>query len=376
VWLTLSSLFSASAHAETLAQKLGAQSGRQIFLAACSACHGEAGAGAPEAETVFVRPGTFPHFDRCDETTPESTLDWTAIVREGGRARGFSPIMPAFQEVLGDREINRVVTYLRGLCSEPDWPRGELNVPRALLTEKAFPESETVLTTTVATQGPASVVNELDYERTLGRRDQLEVAAPFGWSRQPSGALAGGLGDVAVGIKHVLFAQIRASPEQPSYDATGSILSLQAELTSPTGGARKGLGSGVWGAGLFLAYDIVMPAQTFLQFQGGADLPFTTRNGPRSVYLRSALGRSFNEHKFGRLWSPTLEVVAARDLSGGAVTDWDAIPELQVTVNQRQHIRAAIGYSMPINHTAARPRQLIAYVLWDWFDGGLLEGWQ
>ena len=376
VWLSLSVLASASARAETLAQKLGAQTGRQIYLAACSACHGESGGGASESETVFARPDSFPHFDRCDETTPESTLDWTATVREGGRARGFSRIMPAFKGVLSDSEINRVVSYLRGLCSEPDWPRGELNVPRALVTEKAFPESETVLTTTAATQGPASVVNELDYERTLGRRDQLEVAAPFGWSRLPSGALAGGLGDVAVGIKHVLFSQIHLLPDQASYEATGSILSLQAELTLPTGDFRKGLGTGVCGAGLFLAYDVVLPAQSFVQLQGGTDLPFTTHNGPRSVYLRSAVGKSFSAPKFGRLWSPMLEIVGARDLSGGAITDWDAIPELQVTINWRQHIRAGVGYRVPINDTARRPRELIAYVLWDWFDGGLLEGWK
>src|SRR6185312_9685583 len=146
-------LASFAAHAQTLAQKLGAQSGREIYLAACSACHGESGNGAPQSQTLFVPPDTFPHFSHCDETTPEYTLDYTAIVRDGGAARGFSRIMPAFKDVLSAAEITRVVTYLRGLCSEADWPRGELNVPRALVTEKAFPESETVLTTTAATRG-------------------------------------------------------------------------------------------------------------------------------------------------------------------------------------------------------------------------------
>lgn len=374
--LALSVIAAGSAESQTLAQGLGARSGRQIYSAACSACHGESGGGAPDSETVFVRPDSFPHFDRCDETTPESTRDWTATVREGGRARGFSRIMPAFKDALSDAEIDRVVSYLRGLCAESGWPLGELNVPRALVTEKAFPESEIVLTTTAATRGPATVLNELDYERTLGRRDQLEVAVPFGWSRLPSGALGGGLGDVAVGIKHVLFAGTHVAPERPGYDVSGSILSVQAELTLPTGDVRKGLGTGVWGAGVFVAYDLLMPAQSFLQLQGGTDLPFTTRNGPRSLYLRSALGRSFSERKLGRLWSPMLEIVAARDLGGGAVSDWDAIPELQVTINRRQHIRAAIGYDVPVNDTAKRPRQLLAYLLWDWFDGGLLEGWQ
>jgi Cytochrome C oxidase, cbb3-type, subunit III len=374
--LALLALLPAAIHAQTLAQQLAARSGQEIYLAACSACHGETGDGAPESATVFIRPDTFPHFDRCDETTPESTKDWTATVRDGGVARGFSRIMPAFTQVLSKAEINRVVTYLRGLCAEPDRPRGELNVPRALLTEKAFPESETVLTATAATSGPASVMNELDYEKTLGHRDQLEVAAPFGWSREPSGALVGGLGDVAVGIKHVLFSELHALPEQPIFDATGSILSVQAELTLPTGNPRAGLGTGVLGAGLFLAYDVVLPAQSFVQLQMGTDLPFSTRNGPRSVYFRSALGKSFSEHEFGRMWSPMVEMVGTRDLTGGAVTDWDLIPELQVTLNRRQHIRAALGYSFPLTDTAGRPHQIMAYFLWDWFDGGLLEGWR
>jgi cytochrome c553 len=365
-----------AAHAQTLAQKLAAQSGREIYLAACSACHGEAGGGAPEADTVFPRPDTFPHFDRCDETTPESTQDWTAIVRDGGAARGFSRIMPAYKEVLSKTEINRVVTYLRGLCTEADWPAGELNVPRALITEKAFPENETVLTATAATSGPASVMNELDYEQTLGRRDQLEVAAPFGWSREPSGALGAGLGDIAVGIKHVLFSELHALPGQPIYEATGSILSAQVELTLPTGNPRARLGTGVLGTGLFLAYDVVLPAQSFVQVQAGTDLPFSTRNGPRSAYFRSALGKSFSQHEFGRMWSPMVEMVGTRDLTGGAVTDWDLIPEFQVTLNGRQHIRAALGYSFPVTDSAGRPRQVMGYFLWDWFDGGLAEGWR
>lgn len=365
-----------AAQAQTLAMQLGARSGREIFLAACSACHGDSGDGAPQSQTLFVPPDTFPHFSHCDETTPEFTLDYTAIVRDGGAARGFSRVMPAFKTVLSADEINRVVTYLRGLCTAPDWPRGELNVPRALVTEKAFPESETVLTTTAATSGRASVMNELDYEKTLGRRDQLEVAAPFGWVRQLSGALVGSLGDVAVGLKHVLFSEVHTEPEKPIYDATGSILSIQLELTLPTGNPRAGLGTGVFGSGLFLAYDLVLPAHSFIQLQAGTDLPFSTRNGPRSVYLRSAFGRSFSEHLFGRMWTPMVELVGARDLSGAAATDWDVIPELQVTLNRRQHIRAAIGYDFPASDTAGRPRQVMAYFLWDWFDGGLLEGWR
>jgi hypothetical protein len=51
------------------------------------------------------------------------------------------------------------------------------------------------------------------------------------------------------------------------------------------------------------------------------------------------------------------------------------VPEFQVTLSRRQHVRAALGYDVPLNDTAGRSTQLMMYVLWDWFDGGLLEGW-
>ncbi len=366
-----------SARAASLAEQLGLHSGHEIFQAACAGCHGANGEGAPETTAGFVRPDTFPHFNRCDETTPEYTRDWAAVIRDGGPARGFSQIMPSFSGVLTPDEITRLLAYLRSLCSEAGWPLGELNVPRALLTEKAFPESETVLTTAVNTRGGTTVSNELVYERILGQRDQLEVAVPFGWLQQLGGGQSGGLGDVAVGIKHVLYSGLNRSDEQPRYDGTGSILSLQGEVIAPTGDKDKGLGTGETTLGVFAAYDRLLPAWIFLQIQAGAELPVRTRNVPRSVYLRSAVGESFSDAgESGRLWSPMIEVVAARDLTSGAITDWDVLPEFQVTLNRRQHIRAAIGYRFPVNDTAGRPGQLIGYVLWDWFDGGLLEGWR
>ena len=62
-------------------------------------------------------------------------------------------------DALSDDEIQRVVTYLHSLCAEPNWPRGNLNFPRAFFTEKAFPENETVITTGVTASGAKSVEN-------------------------------------------------------------------------------------------------------------------------------------------------------------------------------------------------------------------------
>jgi hypothetical protein len=44
-------------------------------------------------------------------------------------------------------------------------------------------------------------------------------------------------------------------------------------------------------------------------------------------------------------------------------------------LNKRQHIRLNVGVRTPLNNRPDRPTQLGFYVLWDFFDGGLREGW-
>ncbi len=366
----------AYAFGEDLPSLLHLHGGKAIYDAACVACHGANGEGASPAATGFERPESFPHFNKCDETTPEFTRDYKASIRDGGPARGFSTIMPSFSGVLTSPQMDEVVSYLRTFCHEKGWPLGELNLPRALITEKAFPESETIFTTTANVKGAPGIGNELVYERILGESDQLEVAVPFGWSHRDDGGMTGGLGDIAIGDKHILYSRLRADPDRAPYEATGAILSVQGEVVLATGDQRRGLGAGEPSLGFFAMYDQLFPKQVFMQIQSGIDIPRHSEFGPRSAYVRTAIGKSISgDQGLGRLWSPMAEIIANHDLAPGATTDWDVIPEFQVTLNKRQHIRTAIGYRLPLNDTAGRPKQIIAYFLWDWFDGGLFEGW-
>jgi hypothetical protein len=50
------------------------------------------------------------------------------------------------------------------------------------------------------------------------------------------------------------------------------------------------------------------------------------------------------------------------------------VPQLQVTLSTRQHIMANIGIRVPLDDPH-RPTTAAVYLLWDWFDGGFLEGW-
>jgi hypothetical protein len=75
------------------------------------------------------------------------------------------------------------------------------------------------------------------------------------------------------------------------------------------------------------------------------------------------------------MWSPMLEFLADRDFQPGATTNWDLLPEMQVTISKRQHIRANAGIRIPATNTTGRSAQIVFYLLWDWQDGRLNEGW-
>jgi hypothetical protein len=70
-----------------------------------------------------------------------------------------------------------------------------------------------------------------------------------------------------------------------------------------------------------------------------------------------------------------LELMAARELTSGAATAWDIAPQLQVSLNKRQHVLGSIGIRQPVTDRDTRATELVFYLLWDWFDGGVLEGW-
>ena len=129
---------------DTPAATIALETGEQIWEAGCASCHGKDGKGQPDHLIGFEPPKSFPDFSDCSTSTPESDVQWRAVITHGGRARSFSPIMPAFEGILTGEQIDKVIDHVRSLCDEPAWPRGDLNLPRAMMTEKAFPENELV----------------------------------------------------------------------------------------------------------------------------------------------------------------------------------------------------------------------------------------
>jgi mono/diheme cytochrome c family protein len=343
------------------------ENGKAVWNGGCIACHGADGQGAPLTSTVFTRPDTWPDMTRCDQTTPEPDSAYKAVILHGGRGLGFSQIMPAFGDFLTNEQVDDVIAYLRTFCkNDHHFPLGVLNLPRALVTEKAFPEDELVISNAANVSGPGSWTTDVIHEETFAGRNQLEVDVPVNYARL-NGSWTSGVGDITVGMKRELFSSERA----------GSILSVQGGILLPTGDSHRGFGAGTTQFEPFAAYDQLITNRTFLQFELGADLPVNTNIAPRSLFFRSAVGASFApDHGLGRLYSPMAEFVAKRDFMTGANTDWDVLPEMQVTVSRRQHIRAAAGYRKPITDVTGRAPQLEFYVLWDWAEGHFWEGWR
>src|SRR5258707_1641094 len=156
------------------------KNGKKVYDGGCIACHGSEGNGAPMANTVFTRPDTFPDFTDCAGTTPEPNGNWKAVIVHGGPSRGLSQIMPAFGDLLTDKEINDVIAYMRGFCKNVHHdPLGELNLPRALVTEKAFPENEVVISPPPTAWGtPAWPTPFFNEWTTIYARTQLKTDFP------------------------------------------------------------------------------------------------------------------------------------------------------------------------------------------------------
>jgi hypothetical protein len=114
-----------------------------------------------------------------------------------------------------------------------------------------------------------------------------------------------------------------------------------------------------------------------VQLQLGTDQPTDPSKTPRSLFWRSAFGKTWRQSNgLGRMWTPMVELIANKNFLPHSTPDWDIVPEFQVTLSKRQHVRLNLGASIPVTNTSDRSIQVVFYVLWDWFDGSLLKGWK
>jgi hypothetical protein len=225
-----------------------------------------------------------------------------------------------------------------------------------------------------STEGLGSVSNQIIYEKRLGARNQVELSIPFGWQEAELPTMSpiaryhwiGGLGDISIGAKRALFHNGRS----------GTIFSVTGEFVLPAGDSAKGFGKGTPVFETFASFGQILPSQFFCQAQAGVELPKNTELAEREGFWRFSLGRTFSRGISGRSWSPMVEMLAARELISGEKVQWDAVPQMQVSLSRRQHILASFGVRLPLTESGPRAAQFLCYILWDWFDGGFFEGWR
>jgi mono/diheme cytochrome c family protein len=339
--------------------------GRTLFNANCATCHGLDGRGTrTQAEVGFNLP--MPNFADCSFATREADADWSSTIHRGGPARAFSRNMPAFDKALSDDEIDAIIGYMRTFCSDNRWVRGEFNFPLGLFTEKAFLEDELVLTTAVDTKGPTAIESELIFEKRFGPTGQLEVTLPFSDLSGMGYGNRAGFGDIGFAWKQNLLADVES----------GTILTVLGEMVLPTGNARYGLGSGSMAFETHALFAQTLPDD--FVFQGQVFAAFPVRQGyANEMGWHFNIGKTFAEDEgYGRAWTPMLELLGAHEFANGAKTDWDIVPQMQVSLSRRQHILFNAGARIPLNDTSARNTQFVFYFIWDWYDGGLFkDGW-
>ncbi len=321
------------------------------------------GRGRPVADRGFDL--ELPDFTDCEFASREPDPDWFAVIHEGGPVRAFDRMMPAFGDALTDTEIFAILRHVRTFCTSDDWPRGEFNVPKPLFTEKAFPEDETVYNLRMDTDDSDAVTFELLYEKRFGPRGMVEIKLPV--SRRNSlldGDTETGFEDIAIGYKYALHHDL----------SSGSAFSVGAEIILPIGEEEHGFGSGSTIFEPYLAYVQLLPGDAFLQAQALGEFAI---DGPKpdELAVRAVLGKTFTEGEWGRAWSPMLELLASRELASGAELSYDFVPQVQVALNTRQHILLNLGVRVPAHNKGNREPQFVMYLLWDWFDGGFLDGW-
>ena len=91
-----------------------AEEARQTYDKLCVSCHGPAGKGDGPASKMLKPPPS----DLSATAKTASEADLTKIIKEGGKAVGRSPAMPAYGAKLDTDQVNGLVQLLKGFSGK------------------------------------------------------------------------------------------------------------------------------------------------------------------------------------------------------------------------------------------------------------------
>ncbi len=97
----------------TWAQAADVAAGKAKFQQLCAACHGPGGKGdGAAAASLTPKPRNFTDAAYMSKRTDAQLA---AVIKNGGAANGFSPLMVAWGSSLSDADIANIVAYIRTL---------------------------------------------------------------------------------------------------------------------------------------------------------------------------------------------------------------------------------------------------------------------
>lgn len=291
-----------------------------MWEAWCARCHARDGSGKVEARTITVEPMDFTD---CRVASPEPDADWELAISHGGPAVGLSSEMPAFGESLNSEQIRGFVSHIRGFCREGGWPSGNMNLPRPIFTEKAFPENEFVLLPAVShDSGEIHAI----YERRFGKRGMWELVLPVS---------EGGIDDVELAAKYVLRAT-------DSY-----IFSAGLEVVVPTGLVEPYLAAGTLLGG------------NYLQAQLKLELPARREKADRAFIYNLYVGRDTSI--FPTTWTLGVEL-------NGENRELALTPQVRKGLTRTGALGGSIGVQIPLNERHERSTRVVGYLLWEYLE--------
>lgn len=323
-----------------------------IYRRMCSTCHGIKGEGlSPTDERIDSF--NVPPADLTDPlfNSREPRADWFLVIKYGGSALGLSSQMPSYGHVLTDAQISQLVEFLKTLAGKHSFPDGDLNMPRALATIKAFPEDEFLLIGRYdrSDANPDEYRQTFYYARRWASRGQFEVKVSAKIDHQ---AIHGD--EIELGVKWNLYASSR----------TGWIFTLGQEGSIPLtkGESVKfvpylngGRLLGEWGTWQFHLKGVI-PADNL-----------------REGHLEMATVVHWLPSPWPRSIVPALETVIQIPFSGEESRMY-LVPQVQIGLSRRGHVRFTFGAYFPVKGTGLATR-FEGFLLWEFVDGPFWEGW-
>ncbi len=311
----------------------------------CARCHGLDGKGKVAEPTVTVQPRDF---TECKTATGEADPDWSIAITKGGPAVGLSPQMPGFGDTLKPEQIQGFVDHLRTFCVEPGWPDGNMNLPRPLFTEKAFPEDELVLTPVAShVKGQRTEWRmETTLEKRIGKRWQLELLLPFSTAAIDNNRYTG-FGDFEIGMKYVVNPKVH-----------NHLVTVAIDVTTPTGSQSKGLGTGEMGFEPYVATASAW-GYTYFQTQLKIEMPKTGPWENKVVVYRMAFSHDVKPSPSG--WNLGIELT-------GENKDVAITPQVRKGLSPSGAIAGAVGVSLPVNNTDEQGAKFVGYILWEFLE--------